>query len=64
MMKTSTPLDGFLRELPYGARQCQPGRGIPFGVALLNEVFVISTVGEDGECPIQHAALLGARKAA
>ena len=35
--------NGSLRELPVGARQCESGRGIPFGVALLNEITCIYT---------------------
>ena len=42
MMKTSTYPQGSPRELPVGARQREPGCGIPFGVASLK------SVGEDG----------------
>jgi len=31
---------GSLRELPGGARQREPGYGIPFGVALLNALAI------------------------
>ena len=51
---------GSPRELPVGARQREPGYGIPFGVALLKVLAIRQRRG----CPLQHADLLGSREAA